>query len=117
MSSRYVIHDAGADPFSEKPYSFAAAVLFEVAGWRAAICGEKGVGGGQGSNEGFVFVGGGSAQTVVDVDDYQRALMHLAESVKEEDAVGSAGDRDAELSAGEAEPSEGSCNRRQHVSR
>jgi len=51
------------------------------------------------------------------MEEDQRPTMHLAESVEEEDAVGPTGDGDAELGTGEAEPSERSCNRRQHPSR
>ena len=117
MAGRHVVHNAGVDPFSKKSQPFAAAVLLEVAGDGEAFCRQERVSRSEAPNEGFVFVGGGTAQTVVHMEDDERPLVHLAESEQQEDAVGASGNRDAELGTGEAEPSERSCNLRQHTIR
>ena len=116
MAGRHVVDNARADPLPKKPQPLAAAVLFEVTGRREAP-GRAEMIGGQGTNESFVFVGSGAPQTVVDVEDDEWPWVHLPEGVEEEHAIGPTGDRDAELGSGEAEPSERSCHRRQHVSR
>ena len=116
MAGRHVVYNPRTDPLPKKSQPLAAAVLFEVTGHREASGGAELLGG-QSSNESFVFVGSNASQTVVEVEDDEWSWVDLAEGVEEEDAVGPAGDCDAELGAGEAEPSERSCHRRQHVSR
>jgi hypothetical protein len=117
VTRRDPVDDAFSPPLGEEPEAGLTAGLLQISHHRAPLRHVNGQIAGQAADEGFVGIGVGAAEAVVDVEDDEGAVVESAKGVEEEDAIGAAGDGGAEGGAGEVEPFERRSDRFEHVSR
>jgi hypothetical protein len=78
-----------------------ASLLFDLGGGRGGVFDRdwQAECGGEGADEGFIGIGGGAAEVVVDVEDVEvtgEVAAELMEEVEENDGIGARGDGDAD---------------------
>ncbi len=78
-----------------------ARLLFDLGGGRGGVFDRDGQAerGGKSADEGFIGIGGGAAEVVIDVEDVEvtgELATELMEEMEEDDGIGARGDGDAD---------------------